>query len=317
MYFSPECHSEYEALGFGPSPGEFGAGVKAPDGPAYFCSRGSVMGQVPGELIAAAFAVFNPAVVVPAVSYGWTLTDAVTIEAARTRGALGQLSRILGERPEGIDRAGELLARASNALRPAGRPLFAGLLSQSLPGEPLGDAWRWADRLREARGDAHTAAWTSAGFWGPEIGLLTELWWGLPMRTYLRTRAWSSDEVDAAEERLRSDGLVDDGELTAAGREAREKIEAATDCQMRAAIEALGDELDEAARTARALERRHPCRKRLPAYGSPRPRRRRIAKLIRLAWPRLLPWGGSRTGGRLPRLRGGCLRTTGGCLRCP
>ena len=35
-------------------------GVALPDGPAYFTSRGSVMGQVPGELVAAAFAVFNP-----------------------------------------------------------------------------------------------------------------------------------------------------------------------------------------------------------------------------------------------------------------
>ena len=88
VYFSPECHAEYEKLGFSPSPGELG-GVAMPDGPAYFCSRGSVMGQVPGELIAAAFAVFNPEAVVPAVAYGWTLTDAATIcdgaHAARPR----------------------------------------------------------------------------------------------------------------------------------------------------------------------------------------------------------------------------------------
>ena len=77
VYFSPECHSGYEALGFGASPAMMGD-VALPDGPAYFCSRGSVMGQVPGELIAAAFGVFNPAVVVPAVEYGWTLTDANT-----------------------------------------------------------------------------------------------------------------------------------------------------------------------------------------------------------------------------------------------
>ena len=48
VYFSPECHAAYEALGFQPSPGEV-SGVAMPDGAAYFCSRGSVMGQVPGE----------------------------------------------------------------------------------------------------------------------------------------------------------------------------------------------------------------------------------------------------------------------------
>src|SRR5438132_5324497 len=89
VYFSPECHERYSALGFAASPGD-AAGVALPDGPAYFTSRGSVMGQVPGELIASAFAVFNPAALVPAVSFGWTLTDAATICAARTAGATDQ-----------------------------------------------------------------------------------------------------------------------------------------------------------------------------------------------------------------------------------
>jgi len=117
VYFSPECHHAYEALGFGASPIELN-GVAMPDGPAYFCSRGSVMGQVPGELIAAAFAVFNPEVVVPAVHIGWAKTDATTICAARTDGAVGQLKRILGDAPDGLARATELLARATASLRP-------------------------------------------------------------------------------------------------------------------------------------------------------------------------------------------------------
>ncbi len=201
VYFSPECHRNYAALGFPPSPAEL-AGVAMPDGPSYFCSRGSVMGQVPGELIAAAFGVFNPAVVVPAVTYGWGITDAVTICTARTDGAIGQLARILGPAPEGVDRAADLLGRATAPLRPEGRPLFAGLLSLEEPDTALGQVWRRADLLREYRGDAHTAAWTSAGFDATEIGLLTELFWGLPLRTYVRTRAWSNDELDAAEARL-------------------------------------------------------------------------------------------------------------------
>jgi hypothetical protein len=35
VYFSPECHEGYAALGFGPSPGK-AAAVALPDGPAYF-----------------------------------------------------------------------------------------------------------------------------------------------------------------------------------------------------------------------------------------------------------------------------------------
>lgn len=245
VYFSPECHAEYEVLGFGPSPGTLGNGVRLPDGPAYFCSRGSALGQVPGQLVAAAFAVFNPAVVVPAVAAGWALTDAATIAMARTRGATAQLVRVLGESPAGIDRAIELLSRATEPLRPEGRALFAGLLALGLPGDPVGDAWRLADLLREYRGDAHTAAWTSAGFDATEIGLLSELYWGLPMRTYIRSRAWSSDDLDAAEQRLRDRGMLDGDGFSGAGRTAREAVERATDRQCRPLVAALGDDLDE------------------------------------------------------------------------
>ncbi len=244
VYFSAECHAGYTALGFGASPGEF-SGVPAPDGPAYFTSRGSVMGQVPGEVVAAAFAVFNPAAVVPSVSFGWTLTDAPTICAARDTGAIGQLCRVLGDEPDGLTRATELLQRAVDPLRPEGRPLFSGLRSLGLPARPMGTMWRLADMLREYRGDSHTAAWISAGFDATEIGLLSELYWGLPMRSYSRTRAWSAADFDAAEERLVARGLVTDGGLTDAGRSAREDIEIATDRQMAGAVAALGVELDE------------------------------------------------------------------------
>src|SRR5580658_8880974 len=231
VYFAGECHQNYEKLGFAPSPGALDNGVQLPDGPAYFTSRGSVMGQVPGEVVAAAFAVFNPEAVIPSVAYGWSKVDAPTICAARTRGAVAQLTRILGPSPVGLERATELLAVAAAPLRPEGKPLYAGLLGLGLPGDPMGDAWRLADMLREYRGDAHTAAWTSAGFDATEIGLLTELYWGLPMRTYVRTRAWSDEQLDRAEARLAEEGLVADGALTEEGRARRESVERATDAQ--------------------------------------------------------------------------------------
>jgi hypothetical protein len=244
IYFAPEAHQAYQALGFGGSPGSRN-GLQAPDGPAYFCSRGSVLGQVPGELVAAAFGVFNPEVVVPAVTYGWTLTDAPTICAARTEAGTGQLVRVLGAKPDGVDRARTLLARAVEPLRPEGKPLFAGLLSLGLPGNPVGDVWRLADQLREFRGDAHIAAWTAAGLDATEIGLLTESFWGMPLRSYIRTRAWTDQQLDAAEARLVERGLLADGTLTERGRAEREEVEAATDRQCAPIIAALGDDLDE------------------------------------------------------------------------
>jgi hypothetical protein len=244
VYFSPECHANYVALGFDPSGGD-AAGVALPDGPAYFTSRGSVMGQVPGELVAAAFAVFNPEIVVPCVQLGWSRTDAATICAARDDGAIAQLRRILGDTPDGLARVNELLALAVATLRPEGRPLFAGLLSQAMPDTPLGEMWRRGDMLREFRGDSHTAAWISAGFDATEIGLMSELYWGLPMRSYSRTRAWTDSQFDAAHARLAARGLVDDTGFTDAGRAAREQVEIVTDAQMRPAIDALGEGIHE------------------------------------------------------------------------
>ncbi|MBS9533197.1 hypothetical protein KIH27_06275 [Mycobacterium sp. M1] len=247
VYFAPECHRGYAALGFGGSPGKAGA-VEMPDGAAYFCSRGSLMGQVPGEVIAAAFAVFNPAVVVPAVTHGWGLTDARAICRVRADGAVAALERVLGAAPDGLDRAVELLRRAVDGLVLAGKPLFAGVVAQGLTGEALSDAWRLADRLREYRGDVHVNAWTAAGFDGVEIGLLTELFEGLPPRSYIRTRAWSDDDLDAGDERLAARGFIRDGAITDAGREARKAIEAATDDGCAAIVANLGADLDELVR---------------------------------------------------------------------
>ncbi|WP_063920317.1 SCO6745 family protein [Nocardia violaceofusca] len=243
VYFAPECHAAYERLGF--APGGVLGNVRTPDAAAYFTSRGAAMGQVAGSVLAAAFAVFEPGVVMAGVEYGWRLADAATISEARTTGAIASLERVLGPRPAGIERVAALLARAVEPLRPEGRPLFAGMRSLGLPGSSLGRAWRLADCLREYRGDSHTAAWNAAGYDAAEIGLVGELVRGLPPRTYVRSRGWTTEQLDSAHERLMVRGLVDSEGLTAAGVQARAAVELATDRQLRGATEALGDDLDE------------------------------------------------------------------------
>ncbi len=165
------------------------------------------MGQVPGEVVAAAFAVFNPEAVVPAVRFGWSKVDAATICAARTQGAVDQLVRVLGPEPEGLADATELLAQAVEPLRPEGKPLFAGLLSLGLPGDPMGDMWRLADHaariprrrphggLDVGRPRCHRGRVCSPSSTG-----------AFPLRTYIRTRAWSDEQLDAAEARLSDAG---------------------------------------------------------------------------------------------------------------
>lgn len=245
VYFAPECHAAYEALGFGGSPHTTRAGVAVPDGAAYFTSRAASMGQVAGKVAAAAFGVFDPVGVEWGVSHGWSLTDASTLYDARQAGAVAQLARILGPAPEGIERMAELLARAGDGLEPAGRPLFAGMASVPVPDDPLAAAWVLADRLREYRGDCHTAAWTSAGYGPVEISLVSEAWWGLPLRSYSRTRGWSAEALDAAIDDLRSSGDLDGEGLSDAGRDRRVAVEAATGLPCRRIVANLGDDLDE------------------------------------------------------------------------
>ncbi len=248
VYFSPECHANYVALGFDPSPGDAN-GVALPDGPAYFSSRGSLLGQVPGEVIAAAFGVFSTAVVVPSVRLAWTRTDADTIRAARADGAVAQLRRLLGERPVGVERALELLQRASHVLPINGRHLAAGVAALDVPADPLAAVWHFGDFLREYRGDCHNASWMAAGLGPTDIGMLTELSWGMPTRSYSRTRGWTTEEFDRSEHHLRDLGYLDgtgaDTHLSQPGRHAREQIEVTTDDQMRPALDALGHDIHE------------------------------------------------------------------------
>jgi len=243
VYFAPECHAAYARLGFSPSPGHAGP-VALPDGPAYFTSRGSLLGQVRPGVIAAAFGVFKPELVAAGVQMGWSLTDAPTIFACRRAGAVAQLERVLGAADGQVARVSGALEQAVEVLGVEGRPLFAGLRSWwDDPADPWTRLFHLGDMLRECRGDAHIAAWTSEALDGVEIGLLNDLYMGLPARSYVRTRGWNDEELEAGAERLRARGWLDGDALTDDGRDGREAIERATDRQMAPAIVALGDDL--------------------------------------------------------------------------
>ena len=84
-----------------------------------------------------------------------------------------------------------------------GRALFSGLLSLGMPDDPMGAFWRAADLVREHRGDSHIAAWIDADLDACEIGVLTDPWRGQPLKSWVRSRGWTEDELDGAIERLR------------------------------------------------------------------------------------------------------------------
>ena len=243
VYFAPEAQAAYAECGLGVAPGRPSSSA------AYFASRGACLGQAPGPVVAAAFGVFKPATVTAAIDEAWATTDARSLLAARERGAVASLERIFGDDPTiaaAIPRVTELLRRATDAA-PAGegRALFSGLRSLGFPGTPLGDLWRLCDLVREHRGDSHIIAWVGCGLDPVQAMISTELWWRLPLRSYVRTRGWTEDEIDAALDRCRTSGLMDADQFTAAGEQLRAQIEWTTDRQERPILDALGDDADE------------------------------------------------------------------------
>jgi hypothetical protein len=231
VYFVPEAQERYKALGL----------TSYTD--SYFISRGAALGHASGEVITAAFGVFNPEIVLPAVATGWSKTDPATILRAREEGATEALHRILGEAdPSG---AVAILRPIMESVDYAGRMLFAGLRSLPFPDDAITQLWRVCDYVRERRGDGHIASWVAAGCDAVEISLLTELFWGLPIATYTFTRGWTQQQVDAGIARLETKGYVDDKQFTDAGRDYRRSIEAATDALEADIVEALGDRAEE------------------------------------------------------------------------
>jgi hypothetical protein len=238
-YFAPEVHSNLERLGLPP----WGAG--------YFCGRAACLGAVPGEVVATTFGVFDPLVVLPAVAEGWSKTTPSAVLEARLDGQRAALSRMLGEAlssdVDALGRATSLMVRAADAAAWAGRPLFAGLRSLGLPGDPLGDFWRAADVLREHRGDSHVLAWSAMHVGPVEITLLTELWWGQAVGGYVRTRGWQPEAIEAAVASLRERGFVDGDPptFTPAGEDLRSAIEELTDQGETEVVAALAPDADE------------------------------------------------------------------------
>lgn len=233
VYFAPEAHHRYTALGL--------TGMSG-----YFCSRGASLGQPSGLVVASAFGVFSPAIVVPAVGEGWSKTDPASLLIARYDGAISSLRRLLGEPPErDILRAVELLQRGMADAEHAGHPLYSGLRSLPWPDEPIGQLWRACDLVREHRGDSHIAVWTRAGVRPVEIQLMMELELGIPLKTYSRTRGWTTEQMDTAIEGMRAKGWMQGDAFSPEGKAFRARIEAETDAMETPIVETIGEDFDE------------------------------------------------------------------------
>jgi hypothetical protein len=236
IYFAPEAHQRYAALGIDPKSG-------------YFASRAAAMGAVGPGPVAGAFFNFNPDLVARALPAAWERATPAAMLAARLEAAGAALSRALGgavDTPE-IREAADLARRAAESVadRPEGRPLFAAHVALPWPEPPHLILWQAQTVLREFRGDGHVAALTLAGLTGLEAIVLHAASGEVPRRFLQRSRGWSDEQWAEAAERLRGRGLIGDGDepgLTDLGREQRAWIEAATDRLAAPAYVVLGAE---------------------------------------------------------------------------
>lgn len=239
VYFAPEAHQRYTALGLNGASG-------------YFCSRSASMGVLSGMAVASAFGVFSPAVVVPAVEAGWAATRRAPLLQARYDGATASLRRLLGEPdPAPLARAVELLQRGLEVADFAGHPLYCGLRSLPWPPDPIGQLWRSCDLVREHRGDSHIAVWTRAMVQPIEMQLMSELQLGIPLKTYSMTRGWTIDQMDAALDGMRANGWMEGDGFTPDGRVFRERLESETDAMETPLVDAIGADFDELIGTLR------------------------------------------------------------------
>ncbi|MEU1836750.1 SCO6745 family protein [Micromonospora chersina] len=235
IYFVPEAHERYAALGLAEPAG-------------YFASRAAALGPVGPAPVAATFFNFNPALVARVLPAAWERATPAAVLAARLAAADAALTRALGDLvhgPEMAEAAGLARRAAESATAyPEGRPLFAAHAALPWPERPHLVLWQAQTALREFRGDGHVAALVLAGLTGLEALVLHAASGEASVRFLRRTRGWSGEQWADAVERLRGRGLVEGDEptLTAAGRAQRAWLEAATDRLATPAYAVLGAE---------------------------------------------------------------------------
>lgn len=212
---------------------------------SYVWGRAAALGTPSPAVVTATFAVFEPTIIAGVYDAARAACDREDLLAIRVETVARSLSDTLdGADPAEIAEIADELLGAVDAADGVGRPLYSGLSDLTIPDDPFARLWRACDLVREHRGDGHVAVFTAEGLDPVTMNVLTELWLGLPFGTYSATRFWPAERLTAAAERLRASGWLDDDELTAAGRAARQRIEDRTDALEQGVVEALGDRLD-------------------------------------------------------------------------
>lgn len=195
---------------------------------AYFAFRAAPMGVVNASVVEATFSNFSPSLVARAVPEVWQRTTPEAAIEARLTVATDTL-RAVGVDAEACAEATAMLAPIAAAADPTGRPLFAANARLPLSADPLSALWQLAGTLREHRGDGHIAAMVAGGLSGLEANVL-QVAAGRGEAAVMQTaRGWSPEQWQAAADGLAGRGLLQEDELTEAGRARLADIEDRTD----------------------------------------------------------------------------------------
>ncbi|MEZ5377985.1 MAG: hypothetical protein R2733_15865 [Acidimicrobiales bacterium] len=211
----------------------------------YVWSRAALLGEPAPSVVVSAFAVFSPDLLVPAFEAGRATVDRDDLLTTRDAATITSLSAALAEDDDLIMSVASALRAGIEAADATTRPLFAGGRSLPWPDEPVGQLWRACELLREHRGDSHNLVSVDHGLDPIAMNIVTECWLGMPFGSYSATRGWSAEQLGATADRLRADGWLTGDELTPAGRQRRDEIEARTDRLQEPIVEALGDRLND------------------------------------------------------------------------
>ncbi|NUS26750.1 MAG: MarR family transcriptional regulator [Streptomyces sp.] len=221
-YLADECNEEMAALGH----------RTYWDG--YFASRAAPLGRVPAEVVHAAFYNFAEGEAARHIPSAWETIPPEASLAARERGSVASLRRILGDElaaSPGLVRAADLITKAATSAPTEGRVMYAGMRTLAVPSDPVARLWHSATMLREHRGDGHIAALVGARIGGTQAHVLSALDMGIhPAESFGRIHHLPKKRLAAVMDRLRERGLIDaDGHFTDAGRETKQRIETLTD----------------------------------------------------------------------------------------
>jgi hypothetical protein len=211
--------------------------------PGYVWGRAAALGTPVPSVVASTFGVFEPGLISAVYEAGVASVERDVILDARASGGAESVGSVAGEAE--CAAIADPLLDALGGLDAMGRPLFGALRSLPTPTSPAGRLWRAAELVREHRGDGHLAVLIGAGLNAVEANVLTERWLGYGIGEYSASRGFGPEALGAAVATLEARGWMASGDLTDAGRSARNAIEAATDASQASLVDACGAGLDD------------------------------------------------------------------------